>query len=58
MNSELHGQQILVDFKIYLSTTFTLKTQIVKNISEKQVNVKQPNIAKCNLYGPACLINQ
>ena len=51
MNSELHGQHILVDLKMYLFMTLTLKTQMIKIWVKKQVNAKQPNISKFSLYG-------
>ena len=35
-----------------------LKNTKYQNIGEKQFNIKQPNIAKCNLYGPACLLHK
>ena len=52
MNSELHGQRIVVDFKMYLSMTLILKNTKGQNMGKKQVNVKQANISKFSLYGP------
>ena len=58
INSELHGQQILVDFKIYLSTTSTLKTQqvkiLVKNSSMSNNQIMQNTVDMEH----ACLIHQ